>query len=149
MKAMLVAISLLLASAVAQTQSNPAKLGAKSGAALEAKVRAVWENFQKKNKPAVDKLLDPEFRSIEDGDSEFTNKATELKQVDEYTLDNYKLSDFQTTTIGPNASLVTYKAEFSGKASGQPVHMRGVFGEVWVKRSGEWKCLYSQETAFH
>jgi hypothetical protein len=144
-----VLLSLMLASVAMRSQTSPANSAAQSGPALETKVRAVWENFQKKNKAAVDKLLDPGFRTIEDGDSEFTDKASELKQIDDYTLDSYTLSDFQTTSIGPNASVVTYKAEFSGKASGQRIHMRGILGEVWAKRGGAWKCLYSQETALH
>jgi len=149
MKIMLTVLSLLLACAVGQTQPSASNAAPKSPGALESKVRAVWENFQKKDKAAVDKLLDSDFRTIEEGDSEFTDKAAELKQVDDYILDQYTLTDFQTKTIGPNAALVTYKAEFSGKASGQPVHMRGTFGEVWVKRGGDWKCLYAQETPLH
>jgi len=149
MKIMLTVLSLLLACAVAQTQPSASKVAPNSPGALESKVRAVWEGFQKKDKAAVDKLLDSDFRTIEEGDSEFTEKAAELKQVDDYILDQYTLTDFQTKTIGPNAALVTYKAEFSGKASGQPVHVRGTFGEVWVKRGGDWKCLYAQETTLH
>jgi hypothetical protein len=149
MKVMLVLLSLLLASAMAQTQPSAAKSPAKSGSALEAKVRAVWEGFHKKDKAAVSALLDESFRTISDGDSEFGNKAAEVSEVDAYTIEQYDLTNFQIQHLGPNAAIVTYTAEYSGQYEGKPVHTRGVFGEVWEKRGNDWKSVYSQETALH
>jgi hypothetical protein len=149
MKVMLVLLSLLLASAGAQTQPNAAKSTAKSGSALEAKVRAVWEGFHKKDKAAVSSLLDEGFRTISDGDSEFSNKAAEVSEVDAYTIEKYELTNFHVQHLGPNAAIITYAAEYSGQFEGKPVHTRGVFGEVWQKHGNDWKCVYAQETALH
>ena len=149
MKVMLVLLSLLLASAGAQTQPSAAKSPAKSGSALEAKVRAVWEGFQKKDKAAVSALLADSFRTISDGDSDFSNKAAEVSEVDAYTIEKYDLTNFHVQQLGQNVAIITYTAEYSGQFEGKPVHTRGVFGEVWQKRGGDWKSVYAQETALH
>jgi hypothetical protein len=149
MKLMLALFSLLLASAVAQTQPSAAKPPAKSASALEAKVRAVWEGFHKKDKAAVSSLLDDSFRTISDGDSDFSDKAAEVAEVDAYTIDKYDLTNFHVQHLGPNSAIVTYTAEYSGQFEGKPVHTRGVFGEVWQKHGADWKEVYSQETALH
>lgn len=149
MKLTLVLVSLLLASTMAQTQPKAAKSPAKSGSALEAKVRAVWEGFHKKDKAAVSSLLDDSFRTISDGDSEFGDKAAEVSEVDAYTIDKYELTNFHVQPVGANAAIITYTAEYSGQFEGKPVHTRGVFGEVWQKRGNDWKGVYSQETALH
>ena len=148
MKVLLAVITLMLAGATAQTQ--PAhKTDTKSGSVVEAKVRAVWEGFHKKDKAAVAALLDDSFRTISDGDSEFSDKKAEVGEVDEYTIDKYDLTNFHVQHVGPNAAIITYTAEYSGQYQGKPVHTRGVFGEVWEKRGAEWKEVYSQETALH
>ena len=148
MKVIIVLFSLLLAGAVAQTEPA-AKSPAKSGSALEAKVRAVWEGFHKKDKAAVSSLIDDSFRTISDGDSDFGDKKAEVGEVDDYTIDKYDLTNFHVEHLGPNAAIITYTAEYSGQYQGKPVHTRGVFGEVWQKRGNDWKAVYSQETALH
>lgn len=149
MKLMLVISTLFLASLSGQAQ-KPVKDGSGSPhPGLESKVRAVWQGFEKKDKAAVAALLADDFRTIEDGDTAFGDKKKEVDQVDTFTLDQYSLTDLKIKPLASATALVTYTAEFSGKDSGQPVHARGVFGEVWVKRGGDWKCVYSQETALH
>lgn len=139
-----IAVGVLLLASVAavQAQQPVSKPGAKSTSALESKVRAVWEGFQKKDKAAVAALLDDKFRTLSDGDSKFGDKKAEVAEVDEYTIDKYELTDFHTEHVSPHTAIVTYTADFSGKYSGQPVHTRGIFGEVWVKNGTEWKCAY-------
>ncbi len=139
---------LLLANAAAQT-SAANKMPEKSSAALEGKVRAVWEGFKNKDKAAVAALLADDFRTLSSGDSKFGDKNSEIAEVDDFTLDQYTLTDFHRQPLGPNAALITYTAEFSGKSSGQPVHTRGIFGEVWTRQGTAWKCVYSQETDLH
>lgn len=149
MKLTLVLVSLLWASAMAQTQPTSAKPPAKSTSALEAKVRAVWEGFHKKDKAAVAALLDDNFRTISDGDSDFGDKKAEVGEVDDYTIEKYELTNFHVQPLGPDAAIITYTAEYSGQYQGKPVHTRGVFGEVWHKKGSAWKEVYSQETALH
>jgi hypothetical protein len=148
MKRALVAVALLwsLASAAtAQEKQQAAKPGT-APAQLEARVRKLWEAFKNKDKAALSAMLDGGFRQFEEGLSAFGDKKTEVNAVDDFELISYTLSDFTVKSIGPNAALVTYIAQYEGKSGGETSKAKSVFGEVWVRTGNEWKTLYMQET---
>ncbi len=49
-------------------------------------------------------------------------------------------------SLGPNAALVTYIAQYEGKSGGEASKAKSVFAEVWIRKGNEWKDLYMQET---
>ena len=153
MKANLVFISVLLLLSFANSAAAREKQAAKVGTAahqstqqVEAQVRKLWEDFRKKDKPALSALLDDGFRQFEEGLSTFGDKKTEVSAVDEYELINYTLSDFTVKPLGPNTVLVTYIAQYEGKTGGEIAKARSVFGEIWTHSGSAWNCLYMQET---
>jgi hypothetical protein len=144
-------VLLLFASAAAaQDNQQAAKAGsAKSGTAtphLEARERKLWEAFKNKDKAALSAMLDGEFRLFEEGLSAFGDKKTQVNAVDDFELLSYALSDFTIKSVGPDAALVTYIAQYEGKTGGEVSKAKSVFGEVWVRAGNEWKELYLQET---
>ena len=147
MKRALVAVALLLsfASAAAAQEKQQA---AKSGTVppIEAQVRKLWEAYKNKDKAALSALLDGGFRQFEEGLSTFGDKKTEVNSVDEFELLSYTLSDFTVKSIGPNAALVTYVAQYEGKSGGEVSKAKSVFGEVWIRAGGQWRDSYMQET---
>jgi hypothetical protein len=147
MKRKLVAVAVLLlsfVSAVAAQQQQPA---AKPAAPpIETRVRKLWEAYKNKDKTTLSAMIDGEFRQFEEGLSAFGDKKTEVNSVDDFELINYTLSDFNVKSIGPNAALVTYIAQYEGKSGGEVSKAKSAFGEVWVRAGGEWKSLYMQET---
>ena len=147
MKRVLVAAALLLslASAVAQEKQQAAKPGTVP-LQLEVRVRKLWEAFKSKDKATLSAMLDGGFRQFEEGLSTFGDKKTEVNAVDEFELISYTLSDFTIKSIGPNAALVTYIAQYEGKSGGEMSKGKSVFGEVWIRTGDEWKDFYMQET---
>ena len=145
----LVAVTVLLFSfagaAAAQNKQPSAKTGSES-AQVEARVRKLWEAFKNKDKTTLSALLAGDFRQFEEGLSAFGDKKTEVNAVDEFELVSYTLSDFTVKSVGPNAALVTYIAQYEGKSCGEASKAKSVFGEVWIHSGGEWKDLYMQET---
>jgi len=91
-------------------------------------------------------MLDGGFRQFEEGLSAFGDKKTEVNAVDDFELISYTLSDFTVKSIGPNAALVTYIAQYGGKSGGEVSKGHSVFGEVWIRSGNQWKDLYMQET---
>lgn len=136
---------LSVASAATAQRHQTGKLSAGT-APLEANVRKLWEAFKNKDKATLASLLDDGFRQFEEGLSTFGDKKTEVNAVDEFELLSYTLSDFDVKTIGPNAALVTYIAQYEGKSGGEVSKGKSVFGEVWIRAGGEWKDFYMQET---
>lgn len=150
MKRALVAVALLLSLFLASAATAQEKqLAAKPGtvpAQVEARVRKLWEAYKNKDKATLAAMLDGGFRQFEEGLSAFGDKKTEVNSVDDFELLSYTLSDFTVKSIGPNAALVTYIAQYEGKSGGEISKGHSVFGEVWTRDGNEWKALYMQET---
>lgn len=147
MKRVLVAVALLLSLASAATTQEKQQ-AARSGTVspLELRERRLWEAFKNKDKATLSALLDGGFRQFEEGVSTFGDKKTEVNAVDEFELISYTLGNFTIKSIGPNAALVTYIAQYEGKSGGEISKGKSVFGEVWIRAGNEWKDLYMQET---
>ena len=149
MRTGLVAVLCLLlaatSSAQMKNQTKPAR-GARSSSVIEAKVRAEWEDYKNKNKEGFAALLTDDFREAEEDGMGMKDKKSEVGEIDQFNVASYNLSDFDVRAIAPGASLVTYKAEYSGTAEGQTVQEKVTAGEIWVKRGGDWKCMYAQMT---
>ena len=135
----------LATAAAAQEMQHPAKAGTVP-AQVEARVRELWEAFKNKDKAALSAMLDDEFRQFEEGLSAFGDKKTEVNAVDDFELLSYTLNDFIVKSIGPNAALVTYVAQYEGKSAGEVSKGHSVFVEVWIRWGSDWKDLYMQET---
>lgn len=148
MKKAFIAIAVLLSfTATAAAQQKPQAANPhRMGSPLEAKVRKLWENFKNKDKKSLAALLDNGFRMFEEGLSTFGDKNAEVNAVDDFELVSYTLSDFTVKSLGPNAALVTYIAQYEGKSGGQTSKAKSVFAEVWIRQGTEWKDSYLQET---
>jgi hypothetical protein len=137
---------LLLASAAAQEKTQAAK-PAPAAPALEPQVRKFWEAFKAKNKEALGALLSDSFREVEEGESKFGDKKSEIASVDEFELMSYTLKDFTVKSLGPQHALVTYLAKYEGKSGGEVAKSNSAFSQIWVREGSVWKTLYLQETA--
>ena len=146
MKRAWVVLAVLLALAVGATTQDKASARKSGSPSVEANVRKLWDAFKKKDKATLSSLIDDQFRQVEEGLTTFGDKKAEVNAVDEYELISYSLSDFTEKPIGPNHVLVTYIAQYEGKTGGEVAKAKSVFGEVWTRSGGEWKCFYMQET---
>jgi hypothetical protein len=147
MKRTLFMVAALLLSFASTVAAQEKRQTAKSGAPqLEAQVRKLWEAFKNKDKATLSALLDDDFRLFEEGLSTIGDKETEVNAVDDFQLLSYTLSDFTVKSVGPNAALVTYIAQYEGKTGGEVSKAKSLFGEVWIRTGNEWRDLYMQET---
>jgi hypothetical protein len=113
---------------------------------LESKVRAAWAAFKNKDKIAYAKFLADDFQAVEsDGEGERTRLHV-LREVEHSMYTDYLLQFFQVQPLGPEYAFVTYESSMQfPKASA--LRFRRVFiGELWTKRSGDWKMMRYQET---
>jgi hypothetical protein len=114
--------------------------------ALEANVRKAWEQFKTKDKVGFAAGLAEGYRSVEDDGDGARDAKAEVAEIDDFELAQYSLKNFKITPLGTGSALVTYSAEYSGTAGGQPVHDKIAVAEIWVKHGTDWKELYSQDT---
>ena len=114
---------LLLASASAQSRKPEPSAGPPANI-LEAKVRKTWEDYKNRNKDGFAAVLADGFREVEEDSDGFADKKTILQEMDQVELSQYTLKNFDTRPLGANTALVTYIAEYSGKASGEPLAIK-------------------------
>jgi Domain of unknown function (DUF4440) len=113
---------------------------------LEAKVRAAWAAFKKRDKNAYAAFLTDDFQAVEsDGDGE-RPKLHILREVEHSMFTDYLLQMFQVQPLGEHYAFVTYESSMQFPKSSS-LHFRRVFiGELWTNRDGDWKMMRYQET---
>jgi hypothetical protein len=128
------------------TPSNHATAEPKVADVLEAKVRDAWATFKKKDKVGYAKFLTDDFQSVEaDGDGE-RPKLHVLGEVEHCMYTDYLLQFFQVQPLGADHAFVTYESSMQFP-KGSTLRFRRVFiGELWTKRTGQWKMMRYQET---
>lgn len=151
MKFRLFVVACLLVTINASTQEKAQQKNAAASpdldsAASEARSRKVWEDFKNRNKTALSATLAEDFRALEEGGSGFFGAKEYLSTLDEFELKSYDLSDYLVIPLGSGAVLINYHARYEGAEAGETTKGNAGFSEVWVRRDGNWKLQYLQET---
>jgi Domain of unknown function (DUF4440) len=137
------------ATADKSSQSTPSKTAAaqpKLADLLEAKVRAAWAAFKKKDKDGYAAYLTDDFQAVEsDGDGE-RSKAKTLREVEHSMYTDYLLQMFQVQPLGTHYAFVTYESSMQFPKTAALRFRRVFIGELWTNRDGEWKMMRYQET---
>jgi uncharacterized protein DUF4440 len=130
----------------AGTPSNNSVTQPKLAVLLEAKVRAAWAAFMKKDKDGYAKFLTEEFQAVEaDGEGERPKRRV-LGEVEHCMYTGYLLQFFQVQALGPDDAFVTYESSMQFPKSSALRFRRVFIGELWTQRNGEWKMMRYQET---
>ncbi|HEY6349858.1 MAG TPA: nuclear transport factor 2 family protein [Candidatus Angelobacter sp.] len=130
--------------------SNKGKSPAQSPAALtemlKSNVTTEWDAFKKRDKQAYSDLLADDFAAVEDDNEGMRNKTKAAAEVERSNVSNYHLFALTVIPLDSNAALVTYEItlEFPPKAVVR--FKRVLVSEIWVRRNGQWKERYYQET---
>lgn len=105
------------------------------GADPIANEKMVWDLFKSKNYDAFAALLVPEFLEVEPDN--YYDKAGSVKGVSMFDASKAELSDFKTSKLNENTSLVTYMVKNPGFAPKGERH-----STIWVNRGGKWMGLF-------
>jgi uncharacterized protein (TIGR02246 family) len=128
------------------TPSKDATAQSKLPELLEAKVRAAWTAFKKRDKDGYAAFLTDDFQAVEaDGDGE-RPKLHILREVEHSMYSDYLLQLFQVQPLGPDYAFVTYESSMQFPKSSALRFRRVFIGELWTKRDGQWKMMRYQET---
>jgi uncharacterized protein (TIGR02246 family) len=131
------------------TRSTPSKNATaqpKLADLLEAKVRAAWAAFKKKDKDGYAEFLTDDFQAVEaDGDGE-RPKPHLLREIEHSMYTDYLLQLFQVQQLGPSYAFVTYESTMQFPQGSATRYRRVFIGELWTKRDTQWKMMRYQET---
>jgi hypothetical protein len=113
---------------------------------LESNVKTEWDAFQKKDKKAYGDLLADDFVAVEDDGQGMRTKTAVLGEIDRSNISKYYLFAFKTMPLNSDAAMVTYELTMLFPLGAQNRLKRVLISELWVKRDGQWKQRYYQET---
>lgn len=113
---------------------------------LEGNVKAEWEAFKNKDKKAYGDLLADDFIAVEDDSQGQRDKNKAAAEIDRSVINSYNLFAFRVLPLNPNAALVTYELTMLFPPKAQVRFKRVLVSELWLKRDGQWKMRYYQET---
>jgi hypothetical protein len=134
------------AAPAAGTATSHSNASPELAALLEARVRAAWDAFKKKDREGYAKFLTDDFQAVEaDGEGE-RSRLHVLGEVEHCMYTSYLLQFFQVQSLGTEYAFVTYEStmQFPKPAA---LRWRRVFiGELWTRRDGPWKMMRYQET---
>ncbi len=113
---------------------------------LEARVRAAWQAFGKKDAKAYAKFLTEDFQAVEaDGEGE-RSRLHVLGEVEHCMFTSYLLQLFEVQPLGSDYAFVTYESTLQFPKSAALRFRRVFIGELWTQRSGQWQMMRYQET---
>ena len=115
-------------------------------ALLEAKVRAAWDAFKRRDRNAYANFLSGDFQAVEaDGEGE-RSRLHVLGEVEHCMYSEYLLQLFQVQPLGAEHAFVTYESTMQFPKSAALRYRRVFVGELWTRREGQWKMMRYQET---
>lgn len=146
--ALMVAASALAQSSPSPSPTPPAKAAAASPleALLGANVKAEWDAFKNKDKKAYGDLLADDFAAVEDDNQGMRTKRAAVAEIDRSVVNQYFLFALHVLPVNANAALVTYELTMQFPPTAVVRFKRVLVSELWLKREGQWKLRYYQET---
>jgi len=149
-RAVLLLTSLALAPPMVRAQPTSGKgqpaQGAQVQSLLETNVKTEWEAFKNKDKKAYSDLLAEDFLAVEDDNQGQRNKNAATAEIDHSVINSYNLFALKILPLESNAALVTYELTMLFPPKAAVRFKRVLVSEVWLKREGQWKMRYYQET---
>jgi hypothetical protein len=73
-------------------------------------------------------------------------KAQVLANVAGFTLSDYSMENMQFVRLSKKAGLISYKIHEKGVSHGKEFTAQAYVSSIWSRDSGQWLCLFSQET---
>lgn len=113
---------------------------------LQFKITTEWEAFKKKDKKSYSDLLADDFAAVEDDNEGMRNRTKAAAEVERSNVNNYQLFALNVIPLDSAAALVTYEITLEFPAKAVVRFKRVLVSEIWIKRSGQWKERYYQET---
>src|SRR5262249_13974760 len=105
-----------------------------------------WEAVKTKDAATLRKLIAEDYLAIlSDGTRIRWNEL--LLAFPFFELRSHELSGFRVIPLGMDAAIVTYEADSETEIIGMTVKERTQISSTWVRRKGEWRNVFYQETA--
>lgn len=113
---------------------------------FEAKVRSEWEAIKNRDKKAYGDLLADDYQGVQIDARGERNRIQSMNDLADQMPFTYTLERLKVQPLGPDAAFIIYEVTMQYPPRAQVRFSRVYIGELWVKRSGQWKLVHYQET---
>jgi RNA polymerase sigma factor (sigma-70 family) len=105
-----------------------------------------WEATKKKDVKELRKLCAEDYEAVlSDGSRLTRDEFFDLFPL--FEVKSYALSDVRARPLGPDAALITYKVKSKTVIAGVALDEETQISSTWVRRDGEWRNVFYQETS--
>ena len=73
-------------------------------------------------------------------------KAEVMGLINDLKLVDYSMADIKFVPVSPDSGVIAYKLTQKGREHGKDFADTVYASALWVKRSGKWVCLFTQES---
>lgn len=134
------------ASKAGQSKSGAQDSSTRLTELFQSKITTEWEAFKKKDKKSYSDLLADDFAAVEDDNQGMRNKAAAVAEIDRSVVSDYHLFALKVIPLNSDSALVTYELTLQFPPKATVRFKRVMVSEIWIKRKGQWKERYYQET---
>ena len=126
--------ALLATSALTFAASNDDK--------MMEKEKAAWQAFKDKDEAGFKKLVSADMVGVfDDG---IADMAKELSDMKKWEMKSFEISDYKTTSAGPNLVISSYIVKVEGTYDGKDASGTYNAGSVWHKKGArsDWMAVF-------
>jgi ketosteroid isomerase-like protein len=114
---------------------------------VEKAITALNEAFQKRDADAVKRLVTDDHVAVTPYYGGPATAAEMVATLGDLKIAEYAAARMKVTPLTRDAALVTYEVTWKGTYKGKELPRKCYASAVWVKRDGNWKEAFYQETA--
>ena len=107
--------------------------------------KKTWELWKAGDKCSFAALLADGFVNVDA--QGFSNKSENIEEFDNFSNQEYRLSDFNVRWNRADVAMILYKAYLKGKYKGEPFEENLYVSSEWVRLGGKWLNVFYHETA--
>jgi RNA polymerase sigma factor (sigma-70 family) len=105
-----------------------------------------WEAMKKKDVEGLRKMCAEDFVAIHSDGSRVTRDEFFLLAFPFFELKSYSLSAVRLLSLGADAAILVYESESEMVILGETLKEQTQHSSTWVRRDGEWRNVFYQET---
>jgi ketosteroid isomerase-like protein len=113
---------------------------------VEKAINELNTAFEKRDADAIKRLTTPDHVAVTPYYGGPATRDEQIKTLPELKLKEYTSGDIKVTMLTADVALITYQLAMKGTFKGKDLAAKSHASAVWVKKGGQWREAYYQET---
>jgi uncharacterized protein (TIGR02246 family) len=114
---------------------------------VEKAINELNTAFEKQDAEAIRRLTTPDHVAVTPYYNGPATRDEQIKTLSEFKLKEYTSGDIKVRMLSADVALITYQLVMKGTYKGKELAAKSQAAAVWVKKGGQWREAFYQETA--